>query len=553
MRTFLFFFLFVILMPLMALADNSGSCGENVTYTYVEETRTLTITGSGDMTKNGAWPWSSYKTEIVKVIIEDGVTSIGNSSFDGCSSLMDISISNSVKKIEYEAFHGCISLTSIAIPASVIEIESGAFNGCSELKSVHISDVAAWCNIKFSYGWAMNNLYSNPLYYAHHLYLDGEEIKELVIPDGVTAISDFAFLDCDGLTSVTIPNSVVSLGNASFCWCSGITSISIGSGITSFGEKTFQGCLNMVTATITEGVTTIGKEAFISCSSLISINIPNSVTSIGEKSFYGCEKLKNVFLPDNITMIRNETFSGCKSLNSITIPAKVEYVYQRAFENCGLEEVKVFADTPPQAYDNSFSNYNIPLYCPEASVNTYQSTMPWSNFASYKTLDGKDMETKQCAKPVITYANGKLTFTCDTEGVEFVTTISDTDVKSYYSNEIELTVTYNVCVYASATGYKDSEIVTATLCWVDVDPKTEGISNGVAQVRAYAVMIQSNAGTIRVSGVDDGSDISVFSASGHMECSAKAHGNQVSLVTNLKKGEVALVKIGDKSVKVVME
>ena len=106
---------------------------------------------------------------------------------------------------------------------------------------------------------------------------------------------------------------------------------------------------------------------------------------------------------------------------------------------------------------------------------------------------------------------------------------------------------------ASASGYENSDVVTAMLCWIDADPKTEGIENGLAQVRANAVLIQSHDGMLSIAGVVDGTDIAVFSTSGQMVGSAKAYGTTSTVPTTLRSGNVAIVRIGDKSVKVVIQ
>ena len=115
-------------------------------------------------------------------------------------------------------------------------IGKGAFNNCKGLTSVHISDLTAWCNISFS------DASSNPLYYAHHLYLNGKEVTNLIIPDGMTSIRDYAFYWCSGLTSIAIPNSVTSIGDEAFSWCVGLTSIAIPNSVTSIGKYAFYDC-----------------------------------------------------------------------------------------------------------------------------------------------------------------------------------------------------------------------------------------------------------------------------------------------------------------------
>ena len=168
------------------------------------------------------------------VTIPNSVTSIGSSAFYTCSKLTSVTIPTSVTSIGDYAFSYCSSLTSITIPNSVTSIKYDAFKGCSGLTSVHITDLVAWCNISFSESGSWDEIsesyhyrgyYSNPLYNAHHLFIDGKEITDLVIPDGVTSIKNGAFYGCSGLTSVTIPNSVTSIGKGAFENCTGLNNV----------------------------------------------------------------------------------------------------------------------------------------------------------------------------------------------------------------------------------------------------------------------------------------------------------------------------------------
>lgn len=145
--------------------------------------------------------------------------------------------SYSVTGIGERAFISCTNLTSVTIPNSVTNIANQAFSGCNGLTSVHITNLAAWCKISFG-DYASNN----PLYYANRLFLNGQEIKDLVIPDSVTSISSKAFCGCSSLTSITIPNSVTSIGSSVFSDCTGLTSITIPNSVTSIGNSAFSNC-----------------------------------------------------------------------------------------------------------------------------------------------------------------------------------------------------------------------------------------------------------------------------------------------------------------------
>ena len=176
-------------------------------------------------------------TSLTSITIPNSVTSIGECAFSGCSGLTSVTIGSGVTSIGNSAFSGCSSLTSVTIPNSVTSIGSFAFSGCSGLTKAKFASIESLCSISFY------DYYSNPLFYAHHLYIDGKEVKDLVIPSSVTSIGGYAFCGCSGLTSVTIPNSVTSIGNSAFCECSGLTSVTIPNSVTSIGNGAFCGCI----------------------------------------------------------------------------------------------------------------------------------------------------------------------------------------------------------------------------------------------------------------------------------------------------------------------
>jgi hypothetical protein len=190
---------------------------------------------------------------------------------------------------------------------------------------------------------------------------------------------------------------------------------------------------------------------------------------------------------------------------------------------------------------------------PANSVNAYKAADPWKNFKSIVAIDGETPTTQKCEKPTISYNNGELSFASETEGATFISTISDADISSYSTSTVQLGITYTISVYATKSGYDNSDVTTATLCWIDQTPKTEGITNGVANIPANAVLIQSAGGTITVQGCDEGEQVSVYGINGTQAGTSISQNGAAIVNTNLQPGSIAIVKIGQKSVKVVVK
>jgi len=206
-------------------------------------------------------------------------------------------------------------------------------------------------------------------------------------------------------------------------------------------------------------------------------------------------------------------------------------------------------------FEGSYINYAT-LHVPSTSFDAYKAVEPWKSFKAIVGLDGtlpEEPEVEKCATPTISYAGGKLIFDCATKGAEFVTEITDADIKKHYDAEVQLTVTYNISVYATKAGYDNSDVVTATLCWIDVTPEGDNVVVGKAEVRANPVLIQSNGGVLSISGVAEGTTISVYDTAGRMVGSATAASENTNISTSLRSGEICIVKIGEKAVKVAIK
>jgi len=278
--------------------------------------------------------------------IGENVTNIPENAFRGCSGLTSVTIGNSVTSIGSYAFYNCSGLTSVTIPNSVTSIGSYAFYNCSGLTSVNYTgDIAGWCGISFGL------LGSNPLEYAHNLYINNRLVTELNIPESVTEIKASAFSGATCLTSVTIPNSVTSIGNYAFRDCSGLTSVTIGNSVESIGSYAFSGCSGLAgELLIPNSVTSIGDNTFYGCSGLTSVTIPNSVTSIGSYAFKNCSGLTTVnFNATNCTTMGGRSgveilsvFSGCTSFAILNIGDEVTNIPDYAFNGwTGLTTVTI--------------------------------------------------------------------------------------------------------------------------------------------------------------------------------------------------------------------
>ena len=300
---------------------------------------------------------------LTSVTIPNSVTNIGSTAFSDCQKLTEIKVDDdnstytsengvllskgrdnliccpigktgpytipeSVKNIGNYAFFGCSGLTSVTIPNLVTSIGDYAFDKCSSLTKAEFASVESLCKMKF------DNYSSNPLTYANHLYINGEEVTVVSIPNSITSIGDYTFYGCSGLTSVVIPESVTSIGDGAFVNCNNLISVNIPNSVTSIGDCTFQGCECLTSVTIPNSVKSIGEDAFGFCYNLTSINIPDSVTTIGKYAFYDCINLTSVNIPNSIKEISDYMFDGCCNLSKVSMSDSITRIGQQAFSNC---------------------------------------------------------------------------------------------------------------------------------------------------------------------------------------------------------------------------
>ena len=384
-------------------APTSGTCGENLTWT-LDGAGTLTISGTGAMEDFVYYDvrWNGSYSSVKAVVIESGVTTIGNcafmhftsltsvtfaensklttigdNAFSSCPSLTSITIPESVISIGNFAFDSCTSLTGINIPESVTSIGENAFSYCQSLTDVSITDMDAWCRIHFE------DAYATPMRSAQNIWLNGQKIVSVTVPEGITEVKPYTFCGFKDLIQVVLPESVTAIGEDAFGRCRSLTSVTFAenSKLTTIGDNAFSSCTSLTGITIPDGVTTIGEYAFSNCSSLTNITIPASVTSIGSNAFDRCKKLAEVSItdldawcrinfaavgwanpmaykavlgrngrartiylsgqkvvsvtvPEGITEVKAYTFCGFKDLIQVTIPESVTSIGECAFSNC---------------------------------------------------------------------------------------------------------------------------------------------------------------------------------------------------------------------------
>ena len=432
----LFLLSVLIVNTLFILADDSGTCGPNLTWKYTADTNTLTIEGTGEMNDYALQsPWDKYRSNIKNIFINSGVTSIGNGAFDipnvssidipnsvtniggsafyGCKGLTSVTIPNSVTSIGQMAFAYCEGLTSMTIPSSVTNIGQHAFSACTDLTTIIVENG----NPKYDSRNNCNAIIET----ATNTLIGG--CKTALIPNSVTSIGYGAFSSCTGLTSVTIPNSVTSIGSDAFNGCSGLTSVTIPNSVTSIGSYAFNGCSGLTSITIPNSVTSIGKGAFDRTEwfnnkpdGLVyagkvayrykgtmpsSIILEEGTTGIAGDAFSGCTGLTSVTIPNSVISIGDGAFDYCVALTSVTIGNGVTSIGGGAFIGCNIPTVISLIENPfvisgKIANVPTFTLYtfnNATLYIPNGTIEKYKATTGWKDFINIVEMEPSAIQT----------------------------------------------------------------------------------------------------------------------------------------------------------------
>ncbi len=364
----------------------SGTCGENLSWILTED-GVLRISGYGampDYSTSSVAPWYSKRTKITSVVVEPGVTNVGDyafyaclklaevelaeditdigqGAFQDCTKLKAVEIPEGVTRIQGNAFYNCTGLESVTLPESLQSIDYGAFQYCTSLKSIVIPDGVRGLGSYAFFGCSnLTNVHigEGVTSIPYSTFYGCGSLVSVNIPDSVTSIEQEAFTNCSSLQSLSIPESVGSIGSHAFDGCSSLTSVNIPDGVTRIEDYTFRDCSGLEGVVIPDSVTSIGQYAFYGCKKLASMSIPEGVTSIGYQAFYGCSGLTSVSIGEGVLSIGSGAFRGCSSLTSITIPEGVTSLEYETFYNCtSLESV-----TLPESLlsiANRYNNYGV--------------------------------------------------------------------------------------------------------------------------------------------------------------------------------------------------
>ncbi len=299
---------------------------DNLEYDHIvtDESVTCIITGIGTCKDTDVY--------IPTYIGKYPVVAIAEGAFKKCDTIRSVTLPKGIVEIGKEAFYECSNLEKITIPDTVQKVDANAFFSCYKIRYVYISNLTAWCKIKFRTADA------NPTNFATKLFLNNQLLTSLTIPDEVTEIGDFAFVNCSSITEIFIPEGVTYIGADTFSNC-GITSI-----------------------TIPDSVEKILSRAFEKCKYLTNIKLPSGLTEIKAYVFANCWRLQNIEIPQTVTRIDLGAFENCSGLVSITIPKSVKSIGARAFRDCTNLGSIVLEDTNNWlAYDDSYDITGTPI------------------------------------------------------------------------------------------------------------------------------------------------------------------------------------------------
>ena len=508
---------------------NTYSGVVSIPASVVHDGNTYTVTAIGDYAFVGC-------TSLKGISITERTTTIGNYVFSGCNGLTEFTVPTQITSIGNSAFSGCYGIKSITIEESDETLELG-FNSSSTrglfydcpLQSVFIGRLLSYptgysnarspfANIKTLKKAHLGNPVTK---IQNYLFYDCTELETMEYNSNCkpTAVGQYAFYGCKSLTwdALALPESVKTIENNAFQNCTGFTTIVIKPNITSIENNAFNGCTSITGFPIEESDETLelgfnssstrglfydcplqsvfigrllsyptgysnARSPFANIKTLKKAHLGNPVTKIQNYLFYDCTELETMEYNSNCkpTVVGEYSFYGCKGLKNIVIPAKVTSVGQYALANCSaMAELTSMAAVPPTCNNYAFDGIDkstCKLIIPEGTKADYQSAAQWKEFLLVEEKEFDDEAGKeQCATPTIAFVGGKLTFATATEGADCVWTLASTGGNSGRNTAIEVPSVFELTVYATKDGWKNSDHATALLVWGDADVEGDNV------------------------------------------------------------------------------
>ena len=316
--------------------------------------------------------YSEFEANIIR--FAEPLTTIGANAFNNCRNINNISLPDGVTTIGEQAFFECIQLECITFGNQIKKVGYQAFDGCNALYSIHVASVGYWCAIEFA------NQTANPINYSGEFLINGKRVSELVIPDWVESIGDYAFYNCSALSSVEIPASIKSIGKDAFSGCDNISEVNAKS-TKSWCEIDFD---NSYSNPLYMG------GSFYENGAAAAILSVEGIETIKPRAFQGCGNIKAFIANGSLKTIGEEAFRGCAGLTSVELQSGIKTIEGKAFMGCSLlKNVAVMASVPPVLGDEYVFGYNATgrkIYIPSEAYNTYIANEMWNEYAD--SLEG---------------------------------------------------------------------------------------------------------------------------------------------------------------------
>lgn len=540
---------------------------------------------SVDIHSDNIGSWFSGLSSIKTITIGAEVTTIGESAFSGCSGLSSVRIPNNVKSIGNYAFCDCRNLLSLTIGTGVTSIGYDAFYNTNLKKTIWLTNTppSGYGNASGAINYVANDQYK---------YLDNKIIYQFIsslfevngiyyVPVSPSERTCDA-IDCtyDETATNTTINSTVSYKGINMkvlkiqpylfykneyleklvCYNEG-----------EIAQYALSECKNLKELTLGQKISGIGDYAFQNCSSLPNIIIPDSVKVLGESSFNGCKLIEKISIPRFLTKIGNYAFSACTGLKEFIIEDRTEELtlgsngYSPLFSDCPLDYVYIGGNInyntkqnsgySPFYRNTSLRNVVITDKETEISANEFYGCTNLQNFVVGDGVESfGDWAFSGCSSlKKLSFGTklktiGKEVFSDCTAVTEIVSkAVAPPVCENQALDDINK---WNCTLYVPKGSLKSYQTADQ---WKEFFFMEEGTGTSIAHASINDLKILSEDGEIIIEGVDNGSNISIYSVSGQIIGFAQACGNKVSVNTNLKKGEIAIVKIGEKSVKVKMQ